>query len=253
MLYNIIVFLAGVVAGGGLNLLSECLPQEDLALADFFYCKACRHPLAWAKAVSAIVYLVFRGKCHSCGARAPLRYLLVELGTGAVFVCCLQKFGCSLTLVGALLFSAVLVLIAVIDYDHRLIFDNVLLVLAGSGLVIHLLTGRLSLPDMLIASVAGGVFILVVAILGRVVLGQEVMGFGDIKFAAALGFWFEWQLSLFMLMLSFVFSGIGGGAAVVLGLKSRKDFIPFGPFIALAAFLSYLYGYEMLNWYFYHP
>jgi len=97
---------------------------------------------------------------------------------------------------------------------------------------------------MLIAGFIGGGLLLIIAL-----VSGGGMGGGDIKFAAALGLCFGWQYLLITLLLSFVFGGIGGVLLLVFKIKSRKDFIPFGPFIALAALITVLYGNNMITWY----
>lgn len=97
---------------------------------------------------------------------------------------------------------------------------------------------------MLLASSLGGGLLLLIALVSR-----GGMGDGDIKFAAALGMWLSWKCLLLALLLSFVCGGIGGLLLVLFKLKSRKDFIPFGPFIALSAFTIMLYGSEIIIWY----
>ena len=75
------------------------------------------------------------------------------------------------------------------------------------------------------------------------------MGGGDIKFVAALGLWLGLKLTIVTLFLSFVIGGICGALLLLFKIKSRKDFIPFGPFIAIGAFITALYGVEIIRWY----
>jgi leader peptidase (prepilin peptidase)/N-methyltransferase len=98
--------------------------------------------------------------------------------------------------------------------------------------------------DMIIASLSGGGILLLLAILTK-----GGMGGGDIKFVAALGLWLGLKLTLLTLFLSFVIGGIGSLMLLAFKIKGRKDFIPFGPFIAIAAFISMLYGNEIIAWY----
>ena len=75
------------------------------------------------------------------------------------------------------------------------------------------------------------------------------MGGGDIKFMAALGLWLGVKLTVLTLFLSFMFGGIGGILLLLLRIKDRKDRIPFGPYIAAAAWLALLYGEDIVHWY----
>jgi len=147
-------------------------------------------------------------------------------------------------LLKALILTSFFIVITFIDYDHQLILDKVLLWLAGFGVVINLYLGSIEPLDMLIAGLMGGGFLLFIA-----VVSKGGMGGGDIKFAAALGLCFGWQSLLLTLLLSFALGGIGGALLLALKLKSRKDLIPFGPFIALGALITLLYGNTIITWY----
>ena len=98
---------------------------------------------------------------------------------------------------------------------------------------------------MLIGAFAGGGLLLVLAI-----VSGGGMGGGDVKFAFALGFWLGWQGTLLGLFLGFVLGGVGSMLLLLFRLRGRKDFIPFGPFIAIGAWVALLYGNRILQWYF---
>lgn len=75
------------------------------------------------------------------------------------------------------------------------------------------------------------------------------MGLGDVKLACALGLWLGVKLTVLTLFLAFCSGGVTGMALILAGRKSRKDFMPFAPFIAAGAFLSLLYGDKIIDWY----
>ena len=189
-------------------------------------------------------YLFSKGRCSYCNTRYSPRYPLVELLTAGLFVWCLQVFGFSLALVKPLILTAFLIVITFIDYDHQLILDKVLICLSVVGVVINLWTGSVGPLDMVLASFIGGGLLLLIA-----VVSGGGMGGGDIKFAAALGLCLGWQFLLLTLFLSFIFGGVGGLILLLGKKKGRKDFIPFGPFIALGALVSLLYGNNIITWY----
>lgn len=243
----VIVFLAlcGLMVGSFLNVCVYRLPREESVVFPPSHCMACGNRLAWRDLIPVVSYLLLRGKCRYCGSVFSRRYLLVELLTAGLFVVCVLLFGWSLALAKALVLTSFLIVISFIDLDHQLILDNTVIWLAGAGVACNLLLIDTGILDMLLGALLGGGLLLLIA-----VVSKGGMGGGDIKFAAALGLWFGWKMILLILLLSFVFGGVGGALAMALRLKSRKDFIPFGPFIALAAFLALLYGPEMLAWYF---
>ena len=144
-----------------------------------------------------------------------------------------------------MVFAAFLVAITFIDLDHQIILDGMLALLAVSGLVLQLMTGAVGFWSMWIGALVGGGLLLVLAI-----ISQGGMGGGDVKFAAALGFWLGWPGILLGLFIGFVAGGAISLLLLATGLRGRKDFIPFGPFIALGAWIALLYGKNILAWYF---
>lgn len=238
------LFLLGLLIGSFLNVCIYRLPLNQSIVTPPSHCMSCHTRLKPWNLIPVISYLITKGRCSYCGTSFSPRYAMVELLTASLFVWCLQIFGFSYELIKPLMLTAFFIVITFIDYDHQLIFDKVLLCLAATGVVINLGMSSVAPLDMLIGSLGGGGLLLLIAL-----LTGGGMGGGDIKFAAALGLCLGWQPLLLTLFLSFIFGGVGGGLLLLLKVKSRKDFIPFGPFIALGALISMLYGNTIITWY----
>lgn len=243
-MFSVLLFLLGLLIGSFLNLCIYRLPQQESILSPPSHCRVCSISLKPWDLIPVISYLLSQGRCRYCGNDFSSRYMFVELLTAGLFVWCFYAFGTSVILIKGLIFTSFFIVITFIDYDHQLILDKVLLCLSFTGIVINLWTGSVSIIDMLIASLLGGGLLFIIAL----VTGGG-MGGGDIKFAAALGLCFGLQHLLLILFLSFLFGGIGGAFLLLSKMKKRKDFIPFGPFIALAALFTLLYGNNMITWY----
>jgi leader peptidase (prepilin peptidase)/N-methyltransferase len=244
MFNELVLLIFGLLIGSFLNVCIYRLPQHQSIVTPSSHCMTCNIRLKPWNLIPIISYLLSRGRCHYCGAKFSARYAIVELLTAILFVWCLHTFGLSLALVKAMMLTCFLLVITFIDYDHQLILDKVILWLSGTGVIIALWMKSMSIWDILIASLLGGGLLLLIA-----VASCGGMGGGDIKFAAALGIWLGWKCLLLALFLSFVFGGVMGLLLLLFKIKSRKDFIPFGPFIALGAVISLLYGNEIINWY----
>lgn len=242
---TIIVFLLGLIIGSFLNVCIYRLPSGQSVVMPPSHCMQCGARLGWQDLIPVVSYLFLRGRCRKCKTKYSARYAVVELLTGLLFVWCLMVMGLSVFLVKALVLTAFLIVITFIDYDHQLILDKVLVCFAAAGVIINFILYDISILDMLFGALAGGGLLLFIAVVSR-----GGMGGGDIKFASALGLWVGLKVTLLCLFISFILGGIGGGFFMFCGLKGRKDFIPFGPFIAIALFLSLLYGQEILVWYY---
>ena len=241
---ELLIFIFGLLIGSFLNVCIYRLPQNQSIVTPPSHCTTCSTRLKPWDLIPVISYLLSKGRCRYCGSAFSPRYAIVELLTAFLFAWCFQIFGPTPELIKALILTSFFIVITFIDYDHQLILDKVLLWLSGTGVVINLWLGSVTPLDMLIAGLIGGGLLLIIALVSR-----GGMGGGDIKFAAALGLCFGWQYLLLTLLLSFIIGGIGGVLLLVCKIKGRKDFIPFGPFIALGALVSLLYGNHIINWY----
>lgn len=242
---GLLCFLFGLTIGSFLNVCIWRLPREESIIRPGSHCPACSTALGVRDLVPVLSWIFLRGKCRFCGARISPRYPAVELLTGGLFLVTYLHYGPSGEMVAAMLFSAFMVAITFIDLEHQIILDGMLALLAICGLVLQLVTGAVGFWSMWIGALAGGGLLLVLAIISR-----GGMGGGDVKFAAALGFWLGWPGILLGLFIGFVSGGLISLLLLVSGLRGRKDFIPFGPFIALGAWLTLLYGKNILAWYF---
>jgi len=258
--FSILIF--GLTIGSFLNVCIYRLPRGESVSFPSSHCMSCDTRLKPLDMLPVISWFLLRGRCRYCGAAFSFRYAAVELLTAVLFVLCFTVFGLGPELLKGLALTSFLIVITFIDYDHQLILDKVVIWLAGTGVVINVLinnfnyivnyfgiTGNffvsyISLLDMLMGLLAGGGLLLVIAIASR-----GGMGGGDIKFAAALGLWLGWKFTLLTLFIAFLLGGVGGVIVLALKLKGRKDYIPFGPFIAAGAFVSLLYGIDLIKWY----
>lgn len=254
----LIVFLLGMAVGGFLNTCIYRLPADEPLVGQAAHCRTCGIRLGLRDLVPVLSYVFLHGRCRACGEPIPARYALVELTTGTLFAWCFVVFGPAAVLAKALALTAFLIVVTVIDCDHSLILDRVVVALAATGIVVNLVlyfagspglfaAHYLSPPDMLYGGLLGGAVMLAV-----VLLPGSGMGGGDFKFTAALGLWLGWRLTMLMILLTFIFGGIGAAGLLLLRRKGRKEAIPYGPYIAAGAFVAMLYGANIVAWYLGH-
>lgn len=243
---GILFFFAvlGLIIGSFLNVCIYRLPRSQSVLSPPSHCPTCMTRIQPQDLIPVFSWMRLRGRCRHCRTLISPRYAFVELLTSGLFIWSFLLFGLTAMLVKSLILASFLIVIIFIDMDYQLIFDKVLLLLAGTGLLLNLWTGHVGFWEMLISSLsAGGLFLLIA------VLTRGGMGGGDIKFAAAVGIWLGAKLTVAALFIAFVLGGAGGMMVLALKLKSRKDYIPFGPFIAVGAWISFLYGMKIIAWY----
>ncbi len=241
---SLFVFLLGLVIGSFLTACIYRLPLNQSLVKPRSHCNICNQQLQLRDLIPVISFLLLRGRCRFCRELISSRYICVELLTGFLYIWCFAIFGISLLTIKSIILSTFLIGITFIDIDHQLILDKVLIGLAITGVITNLSITSVAAGDMAIAALTGGGIFLFIAIVTK-----GGMGGGDIKFVAALGLWLGLKLTLLTILLSFLVGGLGSGLLLLTRLKRRKDFIPFGPFIAASAFISMLYGEQLISWY----
>lgn len=207
-------------------------------------CSACGHAIRWYENIPLLSYLFLRGRCSVCASPYGLRYPAVELVTGLLFAFCAWRWGASLTGLAWCGFSAVLLALALIDWDTTLLPDDMTLPLLWAGLIAAALRWNLSvsLPDALWGAVAGYLSLWLVYWSFKLVTGKDGMGYGDFKLFAALGAWFGWSALVPMILMASVIGAIVGVAMKFSTGLREGGVIPFGPFLAGAGFTAMIFG-----------
>jgi len=206
-------------------------------------CPHCGHPIRWYENIPVISYLALRGKCASCSASISPRYPLVEIATGALFLLSVLRWGATPTALAWCAFAAMLLALALIDWDTTLLPDDLTFPLLWLGLVAASLQWTpVSLNSALWGAVAGYVSLWSIYWAFKLVTGKEGMGYGDFKLFAALGAWFGWQTLVPMILLASVIGAIVGITMKFTSGLREGGYVPFGPFLAGAGLTALLAG-----------
>jgi leader peptidase (prepilin peptidase)/N-methyltransferase len=206
-------------------------------------CPHCGHQIRWHENIPVLSWLALRGKCSSCGTPISPRYPAVELVTGALFAWCAWRWGWTPAAAAWCLFAAVLVALALIDWDTTLLPDDLTLPLLWAGLIASALGWtQVPLPQAVWGAVAGYLSLWGVYWAFRLATGKEGMGYGDFKLFAALGAWFGWPALVPIILMASVI-----GAVVGIGMKMARSLreggvVPFGPFLSMAGLTAMLFG-----------
>lgn len=242
MLYTL-YFTVGLIIGSVLNLLIKFLPKQKNMLEQI---QSARNSSRLRLGVLVPVFgsIVSGKQCRNCGSSFSLRKSFIELLTGLLFVLCLYAIVPSIHLVKALALTCFLIVVSIIDYDHSLIYDNVLIPMAVIGVAINLFIGDIKTLNMLFAALLGGSIFLLLA-----VISKGGFGGGDIKFMACIGLWLGLKFTILAVLMSFIFGGLGAAILLLLKKKTITDKFPYGPYIAIASFITLLYGDSIVAWY----
>ena len=203
------------------------------------HCKAAVEP--WQN-IPVISYLILAGKCANCGVGISIRYPIIEFVTAAMTVALASQYDASLALLGAMLFTWSLVALTMIDIDHQLLPDDITLPLLWLGILFSLLGATISLQDAIVGAMLGYLSLWSVYWLFKLATGKEGMGYGDFKLLAALGAWLGWQSIPLVILLSSLVGAICGIALMIATRRGKDIPIPFGPYLAMAGWISLMWG-----------
>ncbi len=136
-----------------------------------------------------------------------------------------------------------------IDWKLQIIPNRLNLTIFETGLVFTFAQGMCDINqgiDMLLGSLVGAGIFLIITLLGGLIAGKEAMGFGDVKLMGALGLFFGWEKIIAVSLIAFLLAAII--SIILLGTKKKKtdEYIPFGPFIVISAFIVALVPFDIL-------
>lgn len=208
-------------------------------------CPHCGHAITALQNIPLLSYLLLRGRCAGCAAPISLRYPLVELLTALLSLVVVWRFGLSWQMVALLPLTWALIALSVIDYDHQLLPDSIVLPFLWLGLVISLFGWFVPPATAILGAVVGYLSLWSVFQLFKLLTGKEGMGYGDFKLLALFGAWGGWANLLQIVLLSSLVGAIIGLALILLWGRERSRPMPFGPFIAIAGWISLLWGEEI--------
>ncbi|MQL53967.1 prepilin peptidase [Desulfofundulus thermobenzoicus] len=237
-----VIFLFGLFIGSFLNVVIHRVPRGESVVFPGSHCPACGHKLAPVELVPVFSYIWLKGRCQQCGAKISLRYPLVELLTGLLFVSLFLRFGISLTLLKYMVLACILVVVTFTDLEHMLIPDRIVVFAIVAGVVLDLILKANPVP-VLLGAIIPAAFLYFLA-----VITKGGVGGGDIKLAFAAGLFLGWS-NVLALMTAFFLGGLAGIALLISGKKGRKDAMVFGPFLATGMLAAAVWGQAVINWY----
>lgn len=262
-----IIAMMGLVVGSFLNVCISRIPEEQSIVKPRSRCPKCKKLIPWYDNIPVISYLILKGKCRFCNEKISIQYPMIELGFAAMIVHVYVRFNqfgydrnTLLLLTGYYgILCACLLVATVIDLYHYIIPDEVnvagLIAAVIGAVAFPQLVGAVSHLDGLIHSALGiGVgyaSLRFVVWIGSIIFRKEAMGLGDPKFLAMIGAFLGWKQAFLVILLSSFLGALIGGLFVLFFRKNKQDtVIPYGPFLAIGAYISMLYGETLMNWYF---
>jgi leader peptidase (prepilin peptidase)/N-methyltransferase len=231
------VFVIGSVVGSFLNVLVYRVPRRMSIISPGSSCPSCGTAIRWYDNVPLLSWIVLRARCRKCSAAISIRYPAVEAAAGLIALLSIHTYGIGLEAFEAAAFAWVSLALGLIDLEHQILPDVMTYPSIVFGLVCAWFGGLVSFPEALLGAAVGAGLPILVILVYKLWRGVEGMGWGDVKYLAAIGAVVGLHDCLWVLVIAAVVGAIVGLVLIVLGRGSGKTALPFGTFLALAAIL----------------
>ena len=202
------------------------------------HCPACRRPIRAVENIPVVSWLWLRGKCAGCAAPIGRRYPAVEILAAVAVLMAVAGFGFTWLALAAAVYVWALIVLAGTDLETGLLPDQVTLPLLWLGLLVNLGDGLTSLTWAVAGAAAGYLSLWFLYWAFKLATGKEGMGYGDFKLLAAIGAWLGWQALPAVALLAAAAGLLYALAAILMGRQTRRQPIPFGPFLAAAGWAA---------------
>jgi leader peptidase (prepilin peptidase)/N-methyltransferase len=244
LIIYVFIFLYGTLIGSFLNVCIYRLPEGKSVVSPPSACSTCRHRLGFLDLIPIFSYVFNRGKCRHCGSKYSVQYPLIELLNGILYLFVFYKYGFTWISIMHCLTLSTLIVVFLIDLRYKIIPDSIIIFGLLYTTIISIMFIDINFLNKLFGFVFGfGLFLLIAIV-------TNAMGGGDIKLMGFLGLNFGLTGIIFVTLASFVIGAVVSVGLLVSKISTRKDYIPFGPFIAVAAAIYIFWGKEIINLYF---
>ncbi len=278
IIFTLCAFCVGACIGSFLNVVILRVPLEQSLWRKNSHCMSCHAPIPWYCNIPIFSYLILRGKCKDCGAKFSSQYFWIELITGLIFAATfcyrfqevipflmkgewpawnIARAAIFPWLADVTLLSSLLAM-TWIDARHFIIPFETTIPCFIVGLLITIFYPELhgcesvwlSLAEAGKSAALGAGLFLIVRWLGGLYFKREALGLGDVHLMIVLAMYMNWLNILLVIFLSALIGSVGGITLKIIQRKSHWRFeVPYGPYIAAGAVVSYFWGAIILGWY----
>lgn len=245
----IFFFVLGLVFGNFLNVVIGRLPNHESLISPSSHCPKCGHPVRFYDNIPVISYLILKGQCRDCKNRISIQYPLVELLTGFIFIGLYHVYSLSWEFLGFSILALFLITIAVIDLHSKLILNKLTIPAFLFGILFITVFQFETLLNHVLAALAAGGFLFLLAWIGKLCFKKDSMGMGDVKLMMVTGIFMGFPHVFLGLLIGIYIAAIIILAGLLLKKIKLGDQIPFGPFIALGTLVYLLWGDTLIQWY----
>lgn len=245
---EILIILYALIIGSFLNVCIYRIPQEESISFPPSHCGSCDKKINWYDNIPVFSYLILKGRCRNCNSKISIGYPLIEVLNAVLYIMLFKKFGLGVDFIAFAFITSTLIVVFFMDLKHMIIPDKLVITIVIfeilHKMVLCFFSEEIYLKSSILGAILSAILFLII-----VLVSHGGMGDGDITLIASLGFILGVKLILLNIFLSFL---LGATVSLVLlgfKIKTRKDPIPFGPFIIIAFFIVLLFGNDIMDLY----
>jgi len=259
--FGFFFFIFGSIIGSFLNVCIVRMPYEKSVVTPRSHCVHCKKTIPWYDNIPFVSYLLLKGRCRFCGTAISFRYFLVELVTGLSFVGMYSYYKLDPILWPYLVMICGFIVATFVDFEHRIIPDEISVGGMFAGLLFSLLIPKLHHIDPMytqgiaahfqsfgwsvVGVLVGGGSIYLMGLLGDVIFKKESMGGGDVKLMAMVGAFLGWKYALLTFFIAPFFGAVYG---IVEKIRTKDSAIAYGPFLVVGALITMFWGDRIVDW-----
>jgi len=229
------------------------MPREQSVVKPRSHCTKCKKTIKWYDNIPLLSFICLGGCCRYCKEKISSQYFIVELLTGVIFASIGYVFGMTIYTAIYLIFIGALIVATFVDFNFRIIPDEISLGGIVVGLVVSLIFPKLHQVDnhllglyrSFLGVIIGGGTIWLTGIIGDFIFKKETMGGGDVKLLGMIGAFLGWQMAVLTFFVAPVFGSIVG---IIIKLKTKNSLIAYGPYLSLASVIVLFFGNDIINW-----
>jgi len=223
------------------------LPKDKQIVSGRSYCPKCKKKIPWYDNLPLISFIILNKRCRNCSKVISLRYFIVELLSGIIFLYIFYSFNNPLVIIFLFILSLILIMIFFIDLENFIIpdilnFSIIILALIKNFLPNFQTSFIQEINQSIIGGIIGYLSIWLIIFLYKTIKKIDGMGLGDAKLMAGIGFLFGWQSIPFILFVSSLIGLVFVAPSLFNRQKNMRSEIPFGPFIIAAGVIYFMYG-----------
>ena len=243
-----LITIYGLIIGSFLNVCIYRIPKEESISFPPSYCGSCGKKINWYDNIPVFSYINLRGKCRSCNSKISIQYPLLEILNALIYLILFKTFGLTIDFLFYALIMSTLIVVFFIDLKHMIIPDKLIVTIVTFEVLhkisLYLTGGEIHIKTSLLGGLLAGLLFLIIVIASRGGMGDV-----DITLIASLGFILGLKLIFLNIFLSFLIGAFISVFLLAFKIKTKKDPIPFGPFIIISFFIVLLFGERIIDIY----